>query len=828
MRPVDPLWPTNPRDRSALERYASPVVLMHVIDDESTQTEASLLLRIEDGPWVFAGRYEIRALLGVGGMGSVYKALDRELDDLIALKVIRNELLVLPGVVERFRREVKLARKVTHRNVARVYDLGESEGERYFTMEYIDGLSLGTALSDGPLPLSHALRVGKNLSEGLAAAHAAGVIHRDLKPDNIILGTDDRAVITDFGIARSLGGPIGTVTLEGTWIGTPVYMAPELIAGDAVADEACDVFALGAVLFEAVTRELPWRGDTSIAIAIARLQLEPIDPRELRPGLPDGFAEVILRCLSRDRAERFSTAQAVGRALASVVLPTVLPRAIEPVPLVSSRATSDTLPGWSLERIPAALASATSGATKTVAVLPFRELGGSGDPYFADVLTEAVIDALSATRLLRVRPLGMSMRHRDSADSALEIGRRLQAQVIVEGTVEARDDKLTVLVRVTSVANRFRLWSGAFELEGFDVYAIGDEIGVAVAQSLAADPSSPATKRALGPRARDLYSRARRGYHGFWQEGAQKVVPLFERAMGLAPDDPGVLAGYALACLRESSMTGIGADRAIGAAERARELAPDLPEVRLAWATIKLDEGDPAGAVGELKHALQSSPTLGEAHALLGRILLEADVVEIGKQRLEWALAIEPNLTVARHDLARACALLGRWDEVESVAASAPPGGAGGAWLDRGRFSVWRRDSDVAAVYLDELSHQYARKDMPSHVPLDLARLLLELAAHGRSPFDDRAFAAFVGAGATRSRRSVFRSQIEAEVFAALGRNAEALAAVGRATEAGLIDLAWLDRCPLLAPLRETEAFERARVAVGSVASSVREAVFDD
>ena len=799
-----------------------------MIDDDSTQADESLLLRIDDGPRVFAGRYEIRALLGVGGMGSVYKAHDRELDDIVALKVIRNELLVLPGVVERFRREVKLARKVTHKNVARVYDLGESEGERYLTMEYVDGLSLGTTLCDGPLPLSVALRIGKNLSEGLGAAHEAGVIHRDLKPDNIILAAGDRAVITDFGIARSLGAPSGTVTLEGTWIGTPVYMAPELIAGDAIADEACDVFALGAVLFEAVTRELPWRGDTSIAIAVARLQRLPIDPRELRPGLPDAFAEVILRCLSRDRADRFPTAQAVGRALSSVVLATVVGQGVSVVPApLSTRAISDTLPGWSLDRIPAALATASSGATKTVAVLPFR-FEGSQDPYLADVLTEAVIDALSATRLLRVRPLGMAMRHRDSELSPVEVGRRLEAQVIVEGTVEQRGEKLSILVRVTSVANRFRLWSGHFEPDGYDVYAIGDEIGAAVAESLAADHSGVPTRRTLDPRARELYLRARRAYHGFWQEGANKLVPLFERAMGLAPNDPAVLAGYALACLRESSLVDSGDDKAVAAAERARELDPELPQVRLALATIKLDQGDPAGAVRELKPALMAAPTLGEAHALLGRILLEADVVESGKKRLEWALAIEPNLTVARHDLARACALLGQWDEVERVAASAPAGEAGGAWLDRARFSVWRRNSDVAAVYLDELSHVYSSKEVPSHVPIHMARVLLNLAANGTSPLDDPAFAAFIAPRRGKSRRDAFGAQIAAEVLAFLGRNEEALAAVSRATEAGLIDLAWLDRCPLLAPLSGQEAFERARSVVGAVAGAVREAVFDD
>ncbi len=796
---------------------------IHVLDDDSTQADGSPLLDLGAGPWVFGGRYEIHALLGVGGMGSVYKALDRELDDLIALKVIRKDLLSVAGVVDRFRREVKLARKVTHKNVARVYDLGESEGERYLTMELVDGVSLGTTLSDGALPLALALRMGRQISEGLAAAHAAGVIHRDLKPDNVILGRDDRAVITDFGIARTLSGASGPTTLDGSWIGTPVYMAPELIEGGALADESCDVYALGVVLFEAVTQTLPWKGETDVAIAIDRLQRPPIDPRELRQGLPDAFAEIILRCLSRERGQRFATAQAVGRALSSVILPTTssIPSALPP------RSPLDTLPAWSLDKLPLALAGSTSGSSKTVAVLPFREAGDAVEPYVTDGLTESLIGALSQDPELRVRPRGMVMTLRGSQARGVEMGQRLDVQVVVEGTVDRQGEDLVIVVRVTSVPTRFRIWAGTFERRMADVLGVGDEIASAVAQSLAT--THRASKRQAPPRdarVADLYLRARHAYHTILAEDAARSVALYVQALTLAPDDAPLWAGYALACVRESAFTGVGFQAAQKAAERASELDPHEPGARLALAAVKLQRGDSVAAIGDLKAALAGDPSLGEAHALLGRILLEADVLETAKKRLEWAIAIDPEQTIARRDLARAHALGGRFEEVERLAAAESDDA--GAWLDRARFTLWRRNPDAAALYLDALRARYRDALDGSRGPIGLARALLACGASGASPYEDDAFIDFVGLGRGTPRRSAFVSQIEAEVLAACGRDEDSLVAIERATEAGLSDLAWLDRCPLFSGFRGRAPFEAARARVGAIAALVREAVFDD
>jgi serine/threonine-protein kinase len=488
-------------------------------------------------PALVGGRYTILGLVGVGGMGSVYRARDAELDEVVALKVLRKELVEMPGMLERFRQEVKLARRVTHRNIARTFDIGEHEGEKFLTMEYVDGESLAELCGDGPMPLERVVGLSRDICAGLSAAHAAGVVHRDLKPDNVLVGKDGRLVITDFGIARALREGDDVVKTNGRPIGTPAYMAPEQVQGGDV-DARADLYALGAMLYELLTGERAWPGDSVFAVAAARLVQPPPDPRQKNPGLPDDVAAVVLRCMAKDPDQRFASAEEVARALdaalaAATSVPVGLPRQ-----RASARPPAET--------------------TKNVAVLPFRNQGPAEDEYIADGLTDDLIDALSMTRGLRVQARGAVMRFKAGDRDPREIGRQLDVQVVVDGSVRKSGGKLRVNARLVSVADGFQLWAKRFDRPEAEFLAVGDEAANAIAEALTLVRDLPAREAPTDPLAIDLYLRARHAYHAGWAMNVDVAVRLFEEALARAPDDPQILAGYALALMRRSASTRAG------------------------------------------------------------------------------------------------------------------------------------------------------------------------------------------------------------------------------------------------------------------------------
>jgi serine/threonine-protein kinase len=271
---------------------------------------------------VFADRYEILGTLGKGGMGVVYRARDRQLDEVVALKLLRAEALAGdPTLLDRFKQEIKLARRITHRNVLRTHDFGETAGVPYISMEYLEGVTLKELVRNrGALPLGVGLSVAKQMCHGLGAAHEGGVVHRDIKPQNmLILPETGELKIMDFGIARvsSIEAGDAGLTIAGTVMGTPDYMPPEQAQGRP-ADFRSDLYSLAVVFFEIFTGKLPFRADTSMAVVAAHLQLQPPRPRSFDPGLPPELEAAILKGLQKDPARRFQSADEVLEALSAV------------------------------------------------------------------------------------------------------------------------------------------------------------------------------------------------------------------------------------------------------------------------------------------------------------------------------------------------------------------------------------------------------------------------------------------------------------------------------------------------------------------------------
>jgi serine/threonine-protein kinase len=248
-------------------------------------------------------------------MGVVYKARDRELDDLVALKVLRREAWGDRAQLERLKSELKLARKITHANVLRTYDFGEIDGIPFISMEYVRGVTLRYLLDQSRrLPYSAGLRVAKQLAAGLGAAHAVGVIHRDIKPENLILEPTGNAKLMDFGIARPVQRMEPGQTQAGWVVGTPQYLAPEQLQGGEV-DERADIYACGIVLYEMFTGEVPFQAPTQVELLLKHLQETPAPPSAHWPEMPGPLQAIILRCLEKEAAARYRTASDLLREL---------------------------------------------------------------------------------------------------------------------------------------------------------------------------------------------------------------------------------------------------------------------------------------------------------------------------------------------------------------------------------------------------------------------------------------------------------------------------------------------------------------------------------
>ena len=735
-----------------------------------------------------SARYELLALLGSGGMGNVYKARDVELDELVAIKVLKPELAFAPGALARFRREVKLARRVTHPNVARVFDIGEHGTDRILTMELVDGESLAALIQrTGGLPLRRAVEIARAICAGVGAAHAAGVVHRDLKPDNVMIAHDGRVVVTDFGIARAASEGARTAGI----VGTPTYMAPEQIDERRTTDHRADIYALGTVLYELLVGEPAWEGETVWALAAARLIYPPPDPREHRPELPGPLADLVLRCMARDPDERIASMEAIDAGLAAIDL---------------SEPSAQRMPSRPPPRVDRAFR--TTGVDKRVAVLPFANLGPADQTYVANGLTEDLIDALSVARGLRVRSRGIVARYRGGERDPREVGRELDVHVVVEGSIRRVPLGFRVQARLISVEDGFQLWARRFDVSEGELLVESDAIARAIADALTVDLQTP-ERVAADARAVDLYLRARHAYQRSFSGSLLDALGLYDQVLALTPDDPRALSGRAIAGAQHWPSEVAARRFAFEAAERAASLAPMLPEAHVARGVVRFMEGDGVGAVVPLRRALWLAPSNADAHEMLGRILVEVDH-DAGVRHLETAIALEPTFEFPFVNLTAWHELRGERERVEELLENARSRALPIDLILEARLLFWRRDAARASELLATRTDAIATQQ-----PLVLP--WLELAAHGRTS------GAMPPMLADRMpqfyRRFVLQSEIEHAAF--LGDLERALEALGRLDAAGSADVAWLERCPLLEEVRRRPEAEPMRRRVAERAARV-------
>lgn len=759
---------------------------------------------------VFAGRYVIEGHLGSGGMGAVYRAHDRALGEVVALKVLVQRGSPSRVASERFRAEVRLARRVTHTHVARVHDLGEHDGALYFTMECVEGETLRAALrARGRFPLAETLGVGRALASGLAEVHAHGIVHRDLKPTNVLLGPRGRVVLADFGVARDLGGD---AELTVGPIGTASYMAPEQARGEPV-DARADLYALGLVLFVLFTGSHPLEG---LAVDVSDAERDQL----LRAGLataPTPFADLVVACLRRDPAARPRSAEEVERALAAIPVasePEALTQLTVPVAVVSEPRTSPSAgpESRSLE--------GAARADRALAVLPFRYRGpkDEADDALGDVLSEELVDALSRIRGLRVLGTGVTARWRESRD-VLEMGRVLRAYAVVDGTVQRAADSLHLTVRLLDAETGLQLFCERALGPLSTLSALHEQVAARIAEELRVEISTRVYAAGLPVEAMERYLAARKLLASGGVTATQDAVNELARAAALAPAFGPAHAAHAIAVLRLFFLAqGDGRTNFERLAEdsvaRALAAAPELAETHLAAGILATHEAHFADASRHLRRAVSLAPGFAPAHEYLGGLECEAGRPEMGLRRLVRAVELDPTRLFGRLAIARQMALLGRFDEahhqLDETERLEGELGLGTASI-RARVSAWGGDLPrlrheavraalvVAPAPRRELPSVYIRAALGELSDGELARTSKALLGSAESP-----------------RFSSLLLQVFTEIELLRGRPEAALPWLTRAATGMLVDLSWLDQCPLLAPLRASPDFAALRRLVAT------------
>jgi serine/threonine protein kinase/tetratricopeptide (TPR) repeat protein len=516
----------------------------------------------------FAGRYQIIEELGKGGMGKVYKAVDTRINEKIAIKLIKPEIASDKNTLERFGNELKLARKIAHKNVGKMFDINEEQGIHYITMEYVPGQDLkGLIKQTGQLAVGTSISIAKQICEGLSEAHKAGVIHRDLKPNNILIDREGQVRIMDFGIARSLKEK--GITGAGVMIGTPEYMSPEQAQAKEV-DQRSDIYSLGVVLYEMVTGRVPFDGDTALSIAMKHKGESPINPKEYNAQIPDDFGRAILKCLEKEKEERFQSAEDLFSELYHVEkdIPTTDRAIPKRKPITSKEITVSfsvkklVIPvlaimvlvvlglilwnPWSQEEAPVAIEEKPS-----LAVLPFKDLSPESDQaHLCSGIPQELVLRLRKLENLWIPAWGSSSAFDAEDVDFSEVSRKLNVDTVLTGTLMKAGERLRVSVELIDIATSDILWSDQYQQDAGDIFQLQDAVTLAIVDKLKINLLSTETEALTrhytdNSEAYNLYLLGRHFWGTFSNKGLLRSIDYFKQAIALDPDYALAFAGLA-------------------------------------------------------------------------------------------------------------------------------------------------------------------------------------------------------------------------------------------------------------------------------------------
>jgi len=632
------------------------------------------------------GPYEILAALGAGGMGEVYRARDPRLGRDVAIKVLPEDMARDEERLTRFEREARALAALNHPGVVTIYSIERAGETWYLAMELVEGESLGKAMLSGGFPLSRFLDVAVPLAEALSAAHERGIVHRDLKPANVMVTREGRVKVLDFGLAKleaaASGGRADEIptaslvelTSEGQVFGTVAYMSPEQARG-AKLDARSDIFSLGIVLYQMLTGERPFRGDSAVELLTSILRDSPAAVTELRPDVPPHLGRIVRRCLEKNPSDRYQTSRDVYNELKDLRTETTLP-----VP------------------------KAVPEAVVAIAVLPFEDLSAAKDQdYMCEGMAEEIMNALMRVRGIRVASRTSAFRAAREGKDLPEIARVLTVSHVLEGSVRAAGSCLRVTTRLTGVETGYQLWSERYDRDAADVFALQDDIAAGVVEAVQAKLSPGEHQVRARPQVANLdaYRSYLMGRHlRYSKNELAAAAKSFEEAVRLDPTHAASWVGlsevrilavfYGLVApaeayrsaresLEMAARQGESAealyvegllafsDRDWAASERALRravaLAPDYPPA-LCWSGfVRTILGRASESVEDLRHACEVDPLAPYPYAMSGISLLLSGRAAEADASFDQALGFEPENTLALWGAGLSRIALGRGED---------------------------------------------------------------------------------------------------------------------------------------------------------------------
>ena len=601
------------------------------------------------------GHYRIAEKIGAGGMGEVYRAHDEHLSRDVAIKVLPAGTLSDQSARRHFRNEAMALSKLNHPGIATIYDFDTQDGVDFLVMEYIPGITLSEKLAGRPLTEKEVVALGTQLAEALAAAHAEGVVHRDLKPGNLRVTGDGRLKILDFGLAKlrlPVAPSAATESLDQTlaMAGTLPYMAPEQLLGEEV-DARTDIHAAGAVLYEMATGQRPFGKLERAQLVTAILRQAPAPPGQLNPQVPAELERLIGKCLEKEPEDRYQSAKELAVDLRRLGTPSSVTASWRVVERPRSRVRKkvllglagalvvlmvtalllglNALNGWR-ERL---LGKEAGAGIHSLAVLPLANL--SGDPeqeYFADGMTEELITDLSKIGSLKVISRTSVMQYKDARKPLREIGRELGVEGVIEGSVRRVGDRVRITAQLIYAPSDTHLWAESYDRDLHDVLKLQGEVAQVIANEVNAkvtpqEQARLAGKQAIDPEAHQAYLKGRYYWNKRTKEGLREAIGYFQQAVDKEPNYAlaytGLADSYVVLGLYSNAPWQETYRQAKAAVTKALEIDDNLAEAHAALAVIRAGEQwDLGGALAEFARAIQLNPNYATGHQWYAEYLI--------------------------------------------------------------------------------------------------------------------------------------------------------------------------------------------------------------